>query len=72
MTEGSDREWTRRDRDDLLAALDPDEPYTTREIADLLGWPDRTVHHILDELAAKGKVRKKKPSERRVIWMLVD
>lgn len=67
----ADREWTRRDRDELLGHMEPGEPYTSGELAELTGWPRRTVHHILSELADDGDVRRKKP-DRTVIWMLAE
>lgn len=58
-----------RSSEDVLAAMEPLEPYTTGELARELEWPRRTVYDILSELAAQGAVRKKKPEERRAIWI---
>lgn len=63
------RAWERRDPDDILAAMTSGEPYTSGELSEELGWPRRTVHHILGELEESGDVRRKKP-DRTVIWML--
>jgi DNA-binding MarR family transcriptional regulator len=61
-----------RDPADVLNVMDPLEPYTTGELADALGWPNRTVYEALDDLAEDGEIRKKKTDPRRVIWMLTE
>lgn len=70
-----------RDRDDhgrytrersparLLDAMKPGEPYTAGELAEETGWPRRTVHAVLSDLADEEKVRRKKTGPRTVIWM---
>lgn len=69
--DGNDtRDWERRDREDVFNAMGPGEPYSTGELADILGWPSRSTFHVLDELADEGRIRKKKPSDRRAIWIL--
>ena len=60
---------TTRLPDDVLAAMEPLEPYTTGELADNLGWPRRTVYELLTTLEERGDVRKKKPEPRRAIWI---
>ena len=60
---------TTRSSDDVLAAMEPLEPYTTGELADNLGWPRRTVYELLTTLEERGDVRKKKPEPRRAIWI---
>lgn len=57
------------DADDLLDAMEPAEPYGTRELADKLGIPRRTAYHYLSQLADDEKVRKKKTDARRAIWI---
>ena len=56
----------------VLDAMEPLEPYTSGELAEMLDWPRRTVYQVLDDLAEDGVIRKKKPEERRVIWMLLE
>jgi DNA-binding MarR family transcriptional regulator len=63
---------TTRSPDAVLDAMEPLEPYTSGELAEMLGWPRRTVYQVLDGLADEGAIRKKKPEERRVIWMLLE
>jgi DNA-binding MarR family transcriptional regulator len=58
-----------RSPDDVLDAMDVLEPYTTGELADILGWPRRTVYELLSTLEDRGDVRKKKPEPRRAIWI---
>lgn len=53
----------------VLEAMEPLEPYTTGELAATLEWPRRSVYKALDDLAAEGEIRKKKPEPRRVIWI---
>jgi DNA-binding IclR family transcriptional regulator len=55
--------------EDVLAAMEPMEPYGTREIADAVGIPRRTAYQYLDELADAGELRKKKTDARRAIWI---
>ena len=54
---------------DVFRAMDPLEPYTTRELADTLGMPRRSAYEYLEELADTGQIRKKKPEPRRAIWI---
>lgn len=63
------RGWVRRDPDDIPEAMEPGEPYTSAELADVLGWPRRSVHHVLGELEEDGEVTSKKAGPARV-WML--
>jgi DNA-binding IclR family transcriptional regulator len=60
---------TTRSPSAVLDAMEPLEPYTTGELADVLDWPRRSVYEVLDDLAAEGTIRKKKPEERRAIWI---
>ena len=55
--------------EDIYEAMEPFEPYTSREIADKLGIPRRTAYEFLDDLADAGRIRKKKPEPRRAIWI---
>ncbi|RBI59963.1 hypothetical protein DMJ13_19905 [halophilic archaeon] len=57
---------------DVLGVMDPLGPYMTSEIADELGWSRRSAYNVLSELAEDGKIRKKKPEERRVIWVRLE
>ena len=56
-------------REDLYETMEELEPYTTRELADLVGIPRRTALNYLDELADEDLIRKKKPEPRRAIWI---
>ena len=58
--------------EDVFEAMEPLEPYTTGELADMLGAPRRTVFNYLDELAEQERIRKKKPEPRRAIWIRTD
>ncbi|WP_164974811.1 hypothetical protein [Halegenticoccus tardaugens] len=52
--------------------MGPGEPYMTSEVAEELGWPRRSTYTVLNGLAEDGKIRKKKPEARRVIWIRPD
>jgi predicted transcriptional regulator len=58
--------------EDVFDAMDSLEPYTTRELADTLDVPRRTVYNYLNELAKSGRIRKKKTEPRRAIWIRED
>jgi len=55
--------------EDVFEKMEPLEPYTTGELADILDAPRRTVYNYLEELAEEGQIRKKKPEPRRAIWI---
>jgi predicted transcriptional regulator len=55
--------------EDVFEIMDPLEPYTTRELADMLSVPRRTIFNYLNELAENNRIRKKKTEPRRAIWM---
>ena len=57
---------------DVLSAMDPIEPYTSGELADMMDWPRRTVYEALQTLSEDGKIRKKKPEPRRAIWIKTE
>lgn len=57
------------DPDEVFGRMQPLEPYTTGELADLLDIPRRTAYKYLEELANDGRIRKKKPEPRRAIWI---
>ena len=61
-----------RDPSDVLSAMDPIEPYTSGELADMMDWPRRTVYAALQELSDDGLIRKKKPEPRRAIWIKTE
>lgn len=56
-------------KSDVFDAMTVLEPYTSREIADEMGIPRRTAYKFLEELAESGRIRKKKPEARNVIWI---
>lgn len=47
--------------EDVFETMEPLEPYTTGELADMVGAPQRTVFNYLNDLAEQGRIRKKKP-----------
>jgi predicted transcriptional regulator len=53
---------------DVFEFMEGLEPYSTREIAEGLGAPRRTVYNFLEELHQEGKIRKKKPDPRSAVW----
>ena len=55
--------------EDVFEAMDPLEPYTTRELADMLGIPRRTMFNYLNDLTENSRIRKKKTEPRRAIWI---
>jgi predicted transcriptional regulator len=54
---------------DVFEEMEPLEPYTTGELAEILDAPRRTVYNYLQELAEEDQIRKKKPEPRRAIWI---
>lgn len=56
-------------RYDVFDSMEPLEPYSTRELADELGVPRRTIFKYMEELHNEGKVRKKKPGPRSAVWI---
>lgn len=56
----------------VFDAMEPLEPYTTGELADIVGAPRRTVYNYLDDLAEQGRIRKKKPNPRSAIWIRTE
>lgn len=70
--DGDGRYTVERDAEELLDAMTPQEPHTTGELADALGWPRRTVYNHLSALEKDGRLRKKKPEARRAIWILEE
>lgn len=55
--------------EDIYETMDPLEPYTTGELADILGIPRRVVRRLLDALNQEDKIRKKEPEPDRIIWI---
>lgn len=58
--------------EDVFEAMEPVEPYTTGELANMLDAPRRTIYNYLEELAEQGRIRKKKPEPKRAIWIRSD
>lgn len=58
-------------REDILDAMEPHEPYSATELAEHLGIPHRTALKYLNELAERDQVRKKRHSKRQVTWIRV-
>lgn len=59
------------DSEDVLDAMEPQEPYSATELADRVGIPHRTALKYLNELAEREQVRKKCHSKRHVTWIRV-
>ena len=57
-----------RDPEEVLNAMEPVEPYVTSELADILGWPRRTVYKALSELCEADRIVKKQANQRSVMW----
>lgn len=55
--------------EDVFDVMEPLEPYTTGELASMLGAPRRTVYNYLEKLAEEERIRKKKPEPKRAIWV---
>ncbi len=51
--------------------MEPLEPYMTSEVAEELGWPQRTAYEVLNGLADEGEIWKK-PEARRAIWIRTE
>jgi transcription initiation factor IIE alpha subunit len=72
---GSNRKEGEDDGDGTLSAeavyeaMDPLEPYTTSEIASVLGVPKRIVRGLLNRLAEEETIRRKEPEPKRLIWI---
>jgi DNA-binding IclR family transcriptional regulator len=60
---------SRRDPADVAEAMNPGEPYTTTEIAELVEWPRRSAYAALDTLQERGEVNKKQANSRMVMWI---
>jgi len=56
--------------DEIVAYMQQsDEPaFVAQEIGDVFGIHRETARHRLDSLAKSGRIHRKKPSERTVIW----
>jgi len=67
--EGEFQASHKKTSEDVFETMEPLEPYTTRELADELDIPRRTVYKYLEELHEDGQIRKKKPEPRQVIWL---
>jgi len=57
------------DSETVYEQMDPREPYTTGELADMLDVPRQRARDLLDSLASAGAVRKKEPEPDRPIWI---
>ena len=73
MTTDRERDETgqfvaRRDSEEVIESMTPGEPHTASELADVVGWPRRSVFDALDSLHEAGRVNKRKVSARTVLW----
>jgi hypothetical protein len=57
-----------RDSEDLLESMAPGEPHTASELAEVLGWPRRSVFDRLATLHEDDRIDKKQVNARTVIW----
>jgi len=60
---------SRRDPADVAASMNPGEPYTTTEVAELVGWPRRSAYAALATLSERDEVNKKQVNSRMVMWI---
>ncbi|ADJ14503.1 hypothetical protein C497_03925 [Halalkalicoccus jeotgali B3] len=54
----------------LLDVMVVCEPYSTRELAQEVGEPRRTVLYNLEQLADDGEINRKQSSKRDVSWWI--
>lgn len=54
----------------LLAAMEPGEPYGTPELVEKTDNPQSTVNYALNRLADQGRIEKKKLGHRSVAWWI--
>lgn len=59
-------------REDVLEAMEPGEPYGTRELADILDIPRRSAYKYLSELTEEERVRRKDIDGRSVVWLRAE
>ena len=59
-------------REEIVAVMDECEPYTTRDVADLLDEERRTIHNYLEDLEQSGVVNKKKHASHVSWWIDLD
>ena len=57
-----------RDSEDVLESMAPGEPHTASELAEVLGWPRRSVFDRLATLHEDDRIDKKQVNARTVIW----
>ena len=73
MTDEKDGRSNATDTDlsaeELLGDLEPFEPYTTNELADMYETKKSIITQLLDKLNRQGKVRKKEPKSSPTIWI---
>lgn len=55
--------------DELYEQMELPEPYTTSELAGLLGVPRRLARSLPEALSDGHRIRKKQPEKDRVIWI---
>lgn len=53
----------------VYSLMDESEPYSTGEVAELVGIARRTAYSYLEQLAEQELIRKKKTDERQAIWI---
>lgn len=55
--------------EDVLNVMEPNEPYSTKELANRIGIPKRTTLKYLNELADQERIRKKRHTKRQITWI---
>lgn len=58
--------------EEILSAMEPHEPDTSGELAEQLDIPRRTAYEYLSRLADEGRVNRKQPEPRRIIWWRME
>jgi uncharacterized membrane protein len=58
--------------DDVLALMEPGEPYSTQDVQDALDISQSTAWRRLTDLEEAGEIEKKKLGHRTVVWMLPE
>ena len=57
-------------RDRILDEMDPGEPYSARELAELLDESRRTVDYNLNQLASDGVIERKEHTQRDISYWI--
>ena len=55
--------------DEVFETMEPLEPYTTTELATMVGVSKQFVRRLLETLTSNERIRKKEAERNRVIWI---